>query len=189
MKLRNLFLILIIFPFWVNAQERYNKTIKTMEGDLNKDGILDKIVISQNTKVDSLPYLISIYFGDKNGRFTFIAKSNKYIDPENAHINHKGILDDAYIKKGIFNLNISWTRGMTKYKFRFQNNYIALIGLTRSSSEFGTIYWDDFNLSTGNRESKQEDMETGEETKKVTKQLIRPLPDFAKLKPYEEEWF
>lgn len=66
---------------------------------------------------------------------------------------------------------------------------MALIGLTRSSSEFGTIYWDDFNLSTGNRESKQEDMETGEETKKVTKQLIRPLPDFAKLKPYEEEWF
>ncbi len=46
--------------------QHYTKIISSVTGDLNKDGILDQVVVKEDTMAFTDPYQLEVYFGQEN---------------------------------------------------------------------------------------------------------------------------
>jgi hypothetical protein len=176
------------------AAQNFKVAVAKASGDLNKDGIEDLVTVMQDTLHENAPYRLQVSFGKGDEKFTPIVFSDKLIEPQypdgrDGFRSGNGF-DSVEIKKGILLVNISLLRGYITYKFRYQNGNFELIGYKSSSSDgIGTIYSDDFNLSTGDRITIRENYETGKIiSNEKTKKLVRPLPKLQDIKAFEEQW-
>jgi hypothetical protein len=156
-----------------DSKGQFNFCISKINGDLNKDGIIDLVKLSQDTTSCLNPYRIEIYFGINSGKAYSQFSSNEVFELE-AYCKNEYIIN---IKKGLLLIENSYLKGSDIYKFRFQNNKFELIGFTHSGHGGYSTNYTDFNLLTGFR--LEEETRIGESTPfKVskTKRIIRPLP-------------
>ena len=171
--------------------------VTTVLGDLNKDNLEDKIIVTQDTINENAPYKLQIYFAQPNGEFKLIATSTKIIAPQypdgrDGYRTGDGFMD-VTINKGIVSVNSGLLRGHFEHKFRYQNGNFELIGFSYVSSDgHGIMSTTDFNLSTGIRIEKTENYGEEDETAPTTikkKILIRPLPKIQDVEPFENELY
>lgn len=173
----------------------FDHKIREVQGDLNKDGLIDEVVVKQDTLNENSPYRLQIFFKEPNGQSKLIATSTKIIQPQfpDGKNGYKTGSDfsDITIKNGILSVNFELLRGHFEHKFRFQNGNFELIGFSKVySNGRGVITTTDFNLSTGIRIEKSERYDTDKvlsyEKKKI---LIRPLPKLQDIAPIENELY
>ncbi|MFL9832048.1 hypothetical protein ABS764_14445 [Flavobacterium sp. ST-87] len=180
-----------------SKKDTFTLLVTKVHGDLNKDNLEDKVVVTQDTINENAPYKLQIFFAQPNGQFKLIATSTKIITPQypdgrDGYRTGDGFMD-VTISKGIVSVNFGLLRGHFEHKFRFQNGNFELIGFSSVSSDgHGKMYTTDFNLSTGIRIEKIENY--GEDDDGVSsnikkKILIRPLPKIQDVEPYENELY
>lgn len=197
MKKRILLILILIcvdtFSQTKDKKDTFTFLVAKVIGDLNKDNLNDKVIVTQDTINQNSPYKLQLFFAQPNGEFKLIATSTKIIAPQypngrNGYRTGDGFMNIT-INKGVVSVNFGLLRGHFEHKFRFQNGNFELIGFSSVSSDgHGTMYTTDFNLSTGIRIEKTENY--GEEDNKVPtnikkKILIRPLPKIQDVEPYQ----
>lgn len=164
-----------------------------VSGDLNKDQLPDKVVVTQDTIQENAPYQLQIFLVQPDGTYQLFVTSKKLIEPEYPNgregTSSRYRLADISIKNNILALSFDLIRGNFNYKFRFQNGNFDLIGYTEvQSNSLGRIYYTDFNLSTGIKIEKTENYATDEiisNTKR--KVMIRPLPKIQDIIPFQND--
>ncbi len=192
--------IFILFQFDSFAQTKtsnFNFDHKIMEvvGDLNKDNLPDKVIVTQDTLNENAPYRLQVFFKVPNGQFKLIVTSTKIIEPQypDGRDGYRtgNSFSDVTIKKGVLSVNFELLRGHFEHKFRFQNGNFELIGFSEGYSDGnGVVTTTDFNLSTGIRIEKSERYDTDKVlSNKKTKILIRPLPKLQDITPMENELY
>lgn len=195
-----IFILLIILQLDTFAQTdtsklNFDHKVREVQGDLNKDGLIDEVVVKQDTLNENAPYRLQIFFKEPNGQSKLIATSTKIIQPQfpDGKNGYKTGNDfsDISIKNDILSVNFELLRGHFEHKFRFQNGNFELIGFSEVySNGRGVITTTDFNLSTGIRIEKSERYDTDKvlsyEKKKI---LIRPLPKLQDIAPIENELY
>ena len=195
-------LLPILFLFQIDSfaqkkTEKYNFSHQVIEvrGDLNKDNLVDKVIVTQDTLNENAPYRLQVFFKEPGGAFKLIVTSTKLIEPQypngkNGWVTGNGF-SDITIKNGILSVNFELLRGHFEHKFRFQNRNFELIGFSYGNSDGqGVISTTDFNLSTGIRIEKSERYDTDKIlSNRKKKILIRPLPKLQDLIPLENELY
>ena len=182
-----LLIFLIIFQLDTFAQTdtsklNFDHKVMEVEGDLNKDNLVDKVVVTQDTLNENAPYRLQIFFKEPNGRSRLIVTSTKIIEPQypdgrDGYRTGNGF-SDVTIHNGVLSVNFGLLRGHFEHKFRFQNGNFELIGFSEVYSDGqGVMTTTDFNLSTGIRIEKSERYDTDKILSSTKKKiLIRPLP-------------
>ena len=191
--------LLILFQLNSFAQTKtvkYNFDHKIIEvsGDLNKDSLSDKAIVTQDTLNENSPYRLQVFFKELNGKFKLITTSIKVIAPEypNGKDGYRELgFYDIKIKKGVLSLNVELIRGHFEHKFRFQNDNFELIGFSQVYTDgLGIMKTIDYNLSTGIRIEKSQRFDTDKLLSNTKKKiLIRPLPKLEKITPMENELY
>ncbi|NHM02597.1 hypothetical protein [Flavobacterium difficile] len=199
--MKNIFLIsLFLFEICMfsqnkNVKANFNVKIKEVKGDLNKDNLTDKVVVTQDTINEKSPYKLEIFFAKPNGDFKSIVASTKIIEaqyPEGrVNYNTGNGFSDITIKKGVLIVRFELVRGYFEHKFRFQNGNFELIGFYEVySNGQGVITTTDFNLSTGIRIEKAERYDNDEVISSTKKKIvISPLPKLQDVEPFENELY
>ena len=200
MKKQFLLILLLIcvdtFSQTKNKKDTFTFLVTKVLGDLNKDNLEDKVIVTQDTINQNSPYKLQIFFAQPNGEFKLIATSTKAIAPQypdgrDGYRTGDGFIDITIIK-GIVSVNFGLLRGHFEHKYRFQNGNFELIGYSLVSSDgHGTMYTTDFNLSTGMRIEKTESYGEDDQAPTTTKKkiLIRPLPKIQDVEPFENELY
>jgi hypothetical protein len=178
-----------------NLKDIFNYKIIEVNGDLNKDNLIDKVIVTQDTINEKSPYKLQIFFAKSNGNFELIVSSTKiieaqYPDGRDGFKTGNGF-SDITIKKGVVSINFELLRGRFEHKFRFQNGNFELIGFSEvNSGGRGTMTTIDFNLSTGVRIEKEERYDNDEVISYTKKKiLIRPLPKLQDVEPFENQLY
>lgn len=198
--MKNIFLIILI-SFQLNSfsqtciKDSIDNKIVQVEGDLNKDKLIDKVIVTQDTVNENAPYKLQVFFKESNRKFKLIATSTKVIIPQypegrNGYLTGNGF-SDISIKNGVLSVNYQLLRGHYEYKFRYQNGNFELIGFSEVFSDgSGLIYYIDFNLSTGIRIDKTSNFDSDKDISiKKKKILIRPLPKLQDFNSLDNELF
>ena len=180
-----------------NGTIHYNFDHKIMEvsGDLNKDNLLDKVIVSQDTLNENAPYRLQVFFKEPNGQFKLMVTSTKIIEPQypNGRDGYRtgNGFSEVTIKNGVLSVYIELLRGHFEHKFRYQNGNFELIGFSEVYSDGqGVMTTTDFNLSTGIRIEKSERYDTDKVLSNTKKKiLIRPLPKLQDITPMKNELY
>lgn len=178
-----------------NAKLNFDYKVMEVVGDLNKDSLPDKVIVSQDTLNEKAPYKIEVFFKEANGKFKLIVSSTKLIEakyPDGRDGYFTGTaFSEVTIIKGILSVNMELLRGHFEHKFRYQNGNFELIGFSEVFSDGqGVMTTTDFNLSTGIRIEKSERYDTDKLLSlKKKKILIRPLPKLQDIIPFENQYY
>lgn len=193
-----LFLLIVNSIFLVHGQEdstlAFTSLVNTAYGDLNKDGLSDIAVVTQDTLHENAPYRLEIYFKEQNSDLKLIASTTKAIEPEFPNGREYNILDGGFsqlrIKNGVLWIENEFTRGHMEHKFRFQNNHFELIGYSFVNVTAGQITIIDYNLSTGRRIEKS-GMISDDTYKTTLDKIIKleQLPTLNEFEPFEKELY
>ncbi|WP_396179547.1 hypothetical protein [Flavobacterium sp.] len=191
---------LLLIQIYAYSQNRklndsFNLKITEVKGDLNKDNLIDKVVVTQDPINEKSPYKLEIFFAKPNGSFELIVSSTKIIEAQfpDGRVGYKtgdGFLNIT-IKKGVVSVNFELLRGHFEHKFRFQNGNFELIGFSKVCSDGrGVMTTTDFNLSTGVRIEKAERYDTDKVISNTKKKiLIKPLPKLQDVEPFENKLY
>lgn len=168
---------------------KFDYVVSKVDGDLNSDGLIDRVVVSQDTANDAGPYRLQIFFKDPSGQLKLKVTSlsivlPQYPDGRDGMRTGDGF-SDVTIKAGVLSVNYELLRGHFEHKFRFQHGNFELIGYSKVNSDgLGIMTTTDFNLSTGLRIEKSERYDTDETLgNKKQKVWIRPLPRIENMTP------
>ena len=199
--MKKYFLLILILShlnvFTQISTQDYNFSYKVMEvtGDLNKDGLADKVVVTQDTLNENAPYRLQVFFKEAAGEWKLKATSVKIIEPQypngrDGYRTGTGF-SDVTIKAGVLSINIELLRGHFEHEFKFQNGRFELIHFSFVSSDGrGVIETIDFNLTTGIRVELLERYDTDKViSNKKTKIIIKPLPTLQNVVPMEQDLF
>lgn len=171
--------------FCQQVKNNYTKTIYSIEGDLNRDGIADLVIVKQDSASKYKPHLLEIKFKKSDGNYETIFKSEKTlweIHPE-GDANTVAILEDLQIKKGVIIFTNQYIKGNTKHKFRYQNDNFELIGYTANGGGPGLVEYVDYNLITGTKITHYNPSDDPKIKKRTTTEKISPLPKLQDLEP------
>jgi hypothetical protein len=178
----------------VYNENSFNDVISTVEGDLNKDGIIDLSIVKQDTLHENAPYKLEIFFGRENGDFKLIVSTTKAIQPQfpNGREHHMwgNGFGELSIHNGVLWIETGFIRGHMEHKFRYQNNSFELIGYSYVNADFGTIKIVDYNLSTGKRIEKEGAIGSDEYTVTLDKVIkLNPLPKLDEFEQYANDLY
>ena len=101
-------LILALVQTMVYAQQKkvrdnFTVPIRLEKGDLNKDGLPDKTVITMDTVDASVPLRLQIFFLQPNKKFKMVFSSTNVIEPQYVNgIHTKNTIPYFFIKKDIY---------------------------------------------------------------------------------------
>ncbi len=183
--------------FAQSGANTHNFSHKIMEvrGDLNKDNLADKVIITQDTIHENAPYRLQIFFMEHKEQFKLVVSAINIIEPQYPDgrdgYSTGNSFSEVVIKNGVLSIRAELLRGNYEHKFRFQNGNFELIGYSMANSDgkgvFTTI---DFNLSTGIRMEKTERYDTDKVLSNTKRKiLIRPLPKLQDVVPMENELY
>ncbi|WP_432405959.1 hypothetical protein [Wukongibacter sp. M2B1] len=150
------------------------------EGDLNKDGILDKAIVIKKSGEDEISKRdLIIAFGNRDNTYTLSIRAKEAVDSANPLATYEPF-EDIYVNRG--SLVIECLYG-TKYRFRYQDNGWYLIGFTdlieHSRVRPQLSISQDFNLLTGDYEERRlSEGEVKKANKKLPKKSLINLKDF-----------
>lgn len=189
MKLKITAILLLIFvsqkSFGQASDEQYRNIVYDIKGDLNKDGLADKVVVRENDNDSKHPYLLEIFFKNVDGSYKKVLRSIKAVTPkfpaggEISDVN----LENLEIKNGLLIFTNQLIRGNYVHKFRFQNGNFELIGFTENNASAGYIEYVDYNLSTGVKINKHIDYQTDKVL--MYKKTIDKMKSLPKLQDFE----
>jgi hypothetical protein len=173
--------------------QHYTKIISSVTGDLNKDGILDQVVVKEDTTAITDPYQLEVYFGQVNGGFKWILSATKAIlsaYPNGKEGLNTGIqFSQVSIHNGVLWIETEMLRGHMEHKFRYQNGRFELIGFSYANVEHGILQLIDYNLSTGRRIEKECPISSDTFKVKLDKTIkINPLPSLPDFEPLTSEF-
>ncbi len=178
-----------------NVKLKFDYKVMEVAGDLNKDSLPDKVLVTQDTLNEKAPYKLEVFFKEPSGKFKLIVSSTKLIEPQFPDGRDGYFTGSAFsevtILKGVLSVNIELLRGHFEHKFRYQNGHFELIGFSEVVSDGqGVMTTTDFNLSTGIRIEKSERYDRNKLLSfKKKKILIRPLPKLQDITPMENELY
>lgn len=176
-----------------NLNDNFNYIIRESTGDLNKDKLPDKAIISMDTINKTKPLRLDIFFSKPNGKSELFFSSTKIIEPmypveKNGEFNGSQIAD-VYIDKGKLQLDF-YIKGNSSYKFIFKNGHFELIYFTYVQWDGKNITETEFDLLTGKYLKKSEILATSKIIEKIDKKiLIRPLPILKNFKPFKKKLY
>jgi len=177
----------------VYMEYKFNKVISTVFGDLNKDGLLDLAMITQDTICPTQQYLLEIFFTQPNGDKKLALASSKAIEakfPEGSKNYESQGHSTLSIQNGVLWIETGFIRGHMEHKFRYQNDRFELIGYSYVNIWVGQLEIIDYNLSTGRRIEKEGTISDDKYT--VTKdEVIKldSLPDLKEFEPYKNQLY
>lgn len=174
--------------------DSFNDVISRVEGDLNKDGIIDLAIVKQDTLHEKAPYKLEVFFGQENGDLKLIVSTTKAIQPQFPNGREHHMWGNGFgglsIHNGVLWIETGFIRGHMEHKFRYQNNSFELIGYSYVNADFGTIKIVDYNLSTGKRIEKEGEISSDEYTITVDKIIkLNPLPKLDEFEQYANDLF
>jgi hypothetical protein len=173
--------------------QHYTKIISSVTGDLNKDGILDQVVVKEDTMAFTDPYQLQVYFGQENGDFKWILSATKAVIspyPDGKDGLNTGIqFSKVSIHIGVLWIETEMTRGHMQHKFRYQNGRFELIGFSYANVDHDILYLIDYNLSTGRRIEKECSISSDNFKVTLDKTIkINPLPSLQDFEPLTTEF-
>lgn len=195
MILKFLLLIALLAANNSFSQNKFDVIASTAIGDLNKDGITDLVLVTQDTTSETWPYNIEVFFTSENGDKVLVIGSDMAISPQYPNGRNTGSngygFDEVAIINGVLWIKVELMRGYFEHKFRYQNGDFELIGYTSVSSDgLGTSRFVDYNLSTGRRIERTEDYTTDEiieSSDKIFK--LTSLPKLLEFKPFSNDLY
>ncbi|MDI9258237.1 hypothetical protein [Flavobacterium sedimenticola] len=180
-----LYSILALIPLSSLAQSdslelNFSVLISEVKGDLNKDQLEDKVIVTQDTIDNYAPFSLQIFFAQTDGTFKLTVSSTNVIEAQyqngKGEYKEPGGFESVTAKKGVITFRYQTLKGYFEHKFRFQNENFELIGFTQfheTAEEKTTV---DFNLTNGRYITKTFHTEKETTTIHKEKKLIRPLP-------------
>ena len=191
---------LLLFQICTFSQNRSSKdnfslNVAEVKGYLNKDNLIDKVIVTQDTMNEKSPYKLEVFFAKPSKDFELIVSSTKIIEAQypDGRDGYKtgNRFSDITIKKDVVSINFELLRGHFEHKFRFQKGNFELIGFSEVYSDGrGIMTTTGFNLSTGIRIEKSERYDTDKVFSSTKEKiLIRPLPKLQDVEPFENELY
>jgi hypothetical protein len=177
----------VLCPLISVAQQDSFKIVSTVKGDLNKDKLIDSVIVSQDTIAPTFPYKLQIFFSAPDGTPVLIASSSKVIEPQypdGKEVGNGGIgFSDITINSGVLSIHYEFIRGHCEFKFRYRKGNFELTEFSYANADgLGTVSSIDHNLVTGIKIKKSERYDTGETgTSKKEKIKVRPLPSLQNM--------
>jgi len=188
-------LIPVLFQIYAVAQHRpvndnFNIKIREAKGDLNGDGLIDKVIISMDTVNAKVPLRLQIFFAQPNKQLKLIVSSTKLIEPQYPNGQYSGHqIPDIDIENAELILISDTGHGQSSHRFKYKNMNFELV-------HFSKVYWDgkntttetDFDLLKGVKTIKSQGL--GSEkilSKSKAKIWIRPLPKLQELTAFENK--
>lgn len=171
--------------------DHFDKIVQTVGGDLNKDGLEDEVIVTQDTLNPERPYKLQIFFLQNDGSKKLIVTTNKAIKAETEASGFNMMFKDGIqITAGVLRIYEQLLRGNYTDIFRYQNGNFELIGHYDIGADgIGKSYETEFNLSTGIKIEKVVNYENNKVlSNKKTKLLIRPLPKLQDFAPYDDSY-
>lgn len=167
--------------------------VRSSEGDLNEDGVLDRVFLSIDTVSETRPVRLQIFFGQSDSTFELFFSSTKIVQPQYpAELNgeHNGnTVPDVDINEGNFEIEY-YIKGMSLYKFRFLNGAFSLIHLSSVYYDGRIITETKFDLLTGKYSKLVELLDESEIIEDIEKVvLIDPLPKLKGFVPLVHELY
>ena len=197
--------ILISFQMNIFAQkkniENYNYQVREEEGDLNNDGIIDKITVRMDTINETRPFRLQIFLSKPNRKLALAVSSTQIIEPmypTEKKGDHNGYqIPDFFIEKGILKIWSEIKSGHITYDFKYRNGNFELINVTKVTNNATKGYIDEntiftetkFNLITGLRTEKDETLDTKKFKIRKKTVLVSPLPKIQDFKFSDKELY
>ena len=174
-----------------NPRDNYTVQVREEQGDLNQDGLADKVIISMDTASITRPLKLEIYFNEKNSKFKLITSSTKLLAPQ-YHKDGKyagNVIPDVMTEDGTLNILTESDGNHSDHCFKFQNGNFELV-------RYFNVIWDGKNTTTEtifdfvsgiyivqSQELGSEKI-TVKQKKKIT---IKPLPKIQNFVPFENQ--
>ena len=197
--LKQIFIVnLLLISLIAKAQNQtstnnFTVPVREENGDLNGDGLADKVSITMDTANIIRPLKLEIFFQQKDSKYQLVASSTKLLAPQ-YHKDGKyagNALPDIEIDNGILKILTERNGNHSRHQFKFQNGNFELI-------HYFNVIWDGkntttetkYDLLTGNYmvESQQlgSDEVTVLEKKKI---MVKPLPKLQDFVPFENQLY
>ena len=185
-----------VFAQNIKTKDNFNYLVREEEGDLNRDGKMDRVTVYMDTINKTIPLRLQIFLSQPNGKLTLVVSSTQIIEPQypvEKHGEYNGYqIPDFRIEKGTLLMWSEIKGGNITYKFKYHNGNFELINVDKLTNNATEGYIDEntiftetkFNLVTGIRietdDTNSEKILTNNKRKKTV--LIRPLPTIQDFK-------
>lgn len=185
----------VLFAQNDTCKDSFDYLIAVVHGNLNKDHLPDKAVVTQDTINKKAPFRLQLFFKEPGGQYRLVESSTQIIEPQYPDGKDGFYTGNSFLKitirKGVLCIRNELLKGHYEYFFRYQHNRFELIGFSESQSDGrGKMYFTDFNLITGIKIKQTDNYETGKMISRTkTKLLLRPFPAFRELVPFENDHF
>ncbi|WP_316847962.1 hypothetical protein [Pedobacter psychrodurus] len=185
-----LFLVLVqtvVYAQQKKAKDNFNVQIRLEEGDLNKDGLIDKTVITMDTIAASVPLRLQIFFLQPNKKFKLVFSSTDVIEPQYVNgVHTKNTIPYFFIEKGFLLMSSEKNDVRYEHKFIYKNGIFQLIKISSvvcdgQNATTETV----FDLVKGVKTETTTPLSSAKILKKNTKKImIRPLPTLQNLNTF-----
>jgi len=202
MKKSLLYILLILFSAPgilysqnIKTKDNFNVPIRDEEGDLNRDGKIDKVMVYMDTVDTTRPLKLQIFLSKPNGKLDLAVSSTKIIEPMyplEKNGKHNGFqIPDFFIENGILTMRSEIKGGNITFDFKYRNGNFELINVKKLTNNSTKGYVDEytvftetnFNLITGLRTETDDNLGSKKILNKRKKTvLIRPLPKIQDFK-------
>jgi hypothetical protein len=188
-----LFFILTQITIYAQAQkvkDNFNVVIRTEQGDLNNDGLADKVFVKMDTIDKKQPLKLEIYFLEKNGKYKLKVATKKLMEAQYSNGKYSGNqIPDVTIEDGSLSLYSEIDNNHFSHIFKFKNGCFEL-------QKISNVVWDgqnlttetDFNLVTGQRTEITKALGSEKIIKKTSKKIqVKPLPKIDNFSAFDSK--
>ena len=177
----------VVYAQQKQLKDNFTIQIRLEEGDLNKDGLKDKTVITMDTIDASVPLRLQIFFLQPNKKFKVVFSSTDVIEPQYVNgVHTKNQIPYFFIENGFLLMNSEKNDVRFEHKFIYKNGTFQLLKISSvvydgQNSTTETV----FDLLTGVRTEILKSLDSEKILKKKTnKIMIRPLPTLQNLRSF-----
>jgi len=185
-----------VFAQNIKAKDNFIFLVREEEGDLNRDGKMDRVTVHMDTVNETNPLRLQIFLSQPKGKLALVVSSTQIIEPQypvEKHGEYNGYqIPDFRIEKGTLLMWSEIKGGNITYTFKYQNGNFELINIDKLTNNATQGYIDEntiftetkFNLVTGIRietdDTNSDKILKNNKRKKTV--LIRPLPKIQDFK-------
>ena len=177
----------IVYAQQKKLKDNFTIQIRLEEGDLNKDGLKDKTVITMDTIDASVPLRLQIFFLQPDKKFKMVFSSTDVIEPQYVNgVHTKNQIPYFFIENGFLLMSSEKNDVRFEHTFIYKNGIFKLVKISSvvydgQNSTTETV----FDLLTGVRTEILKSLDSEKILKKKTKKImIRPLPTLQNLRSF-----
>jgi len=177
----------VVYAQQKKVKDNFNVQIRLESGDLNKDGLADKTVITMDTISASVPLRLQIFFLQPDKKFKMVFSSTDVIEPQYVNgVHTKNTIPYFFIENGFLLMNSEKNDIRFEHKFIYKNGVFQLIKISSvvydgQNATTETV----FDLVKGVKTETTTPLGSAKTLKKNTKKImIRPLPTLQNLNTF-----